>query len=141
MDDKLSMIPMLEEDYNLHYEEWKKRFYVDNMTKCAPVSLWDIASLSYKKRRKRGKSFTTVICWFAIILAVVFWIIPGIYWSDSPGELDKLGTIDIVYDMIATPKRDGVYIEDNGIVRKADEHEIQYYMETGTSGGGSVRTD
>lgn len=136
-----SIIKLLEDDYNRHYEEWKKRFYADNMTRTPPLSVWDICGMTYSKRRKKRHSGMNALYIVAIVLALVFWIIPAIYWNDLPGQMDKLGTVDIVYDMIANPKRDGVYIEDNGIVRKADEHEIQYYMETGPYSGGSVRSD
>lgn len=131
----ISMVDMLESDYNANYEAWKAKFYTDNMTSAKPLSIADIVAIgvknSYRKRGAEIENKIIMLClWFLLITGVVFWLIPGVALSGDAKRMNDLGTLDALIDVInPADETSGIYVLEEGYWREAKENEIYGYME------------
>lgn len=121
-----SMVDVLEADYNAKYEEWKKKFYHDNMTDTAPVTIGHIVNKSLEKRENDVIRFLIIAL---LVIMVIFWIIPAMYYHNDAAKMNGIGTLDILEDLLTERELNGVYIKDNEEWREANDNEIEYYME------------
>lgn len=122
-----SMIDVLEADYNANYERWKRDFYDNNMTSHAPLTVGDIVAKSFDDMTGSVIKFLSIAL---LIIIIVFWVMPAMYYHGNPSKMSEIGTLDIVEDIMSTRELNGVYIKENEKWREATEDEIKYYMET-----------
>lgn len=127
----VSMVDILEDDYNAKYEAWRRKFYEDNMTDNPPITLGQICAMLYEKHMKPKENDAIKFLGIAaIIILVIFWIIPAIAYHDYPSQLDKLGTFEVVSDIIAGKGiTSGVYVtEFDGTRRKLSDAEVNDFI-------------
>lgn len=133
-----SMVDVLADDYAAKYETWKRDFYVENMTDTPPITVGHVV---FKACKSHEKPVIRFLATALIVIAVIFWIIPAIYYHNDFAKLDKIGTLEIVEDMLTEPALSGVYVKEDGKWREAEKSEIEYYMDTRADSGGSVCVD
>ncbi len=142
MDNRLppypSMTEMIEADYNKRYERWKRDFYHDNMTDTPPITIGHVMFKTYETHESAVIRYLVTAL---ILIAIIFWLIPALYYHGNPVEMDKIGTMEAVEDILTRRELNGVFVRENGKWREATEDEIDYYMETGACGGGNVCVD
>jgi len=138
----VSMVDVLEADYNANYEEWKRRrdmvyaiqkarFYDDNMTNHTPVT---VGHIIYKAYAPRESDVIRFLITALAVIAVIFWLIPAIYYHGNAAKMNEIGTLTVLEDMMNERELNGVYVKENGKWREAEQYEIDCYMETSETG-------
>ena len=130
----VSMVDVLEADYNAQYDAWKReymrrnaQFINDNMTDIPPITLGQIGAMWYNKRiRPQENDAIRFLVITLMIILVIFWIIPALAYHGNPAKMDKIGTLEIITDIITGKDLiSGVYVtETDGTRRRLTESEI-----------------
>lgn len=127
----ISMVDVLEADYNANYETWKRDFYEDNMTDIPPITLGQIGAMWYEKNAAPHEINVIKFClMFLILYFALFWLIPALALQGDAKRMNDLGTLDALIDVIKpVDENSGVYVLEDGYWREANENEIYGYME------------
>lgn len=138
----VSMVDVLEADYNANYEAWKAErdelyaaqkanFYDECETVIQPITLGQIGAMWYEKNAAPHETNVIKFClMFLILYFSLFWLIPALALQGDVKRMNDLGTLDAVIDVIKpVDENSGVYVLEDGYWREANENEIYSYME------------
>jgi len=138
----ISMVDVLERDYNANYEAWKAEreklyaaqkanFYDECETDIPPITLGQIGAMWYEKNAAPREINVIKFCvMFLLIYFVLFWLCPAMLFHDDANKMNDLGTLDALIDVInPVDENNGVYVLEDGVWREAKENEIYGYME------------